>query len=618
MSPFGATKLELRVLLWQVAFAAGAAFLVAPLVPRLLLLSPALQSAATRVLLYAVGTGGVVALVHNAIVLSRHRELLSALGAGRAEIEPGALALLCEDQDRVVTGWLAPPLAGLALSGTLFRPALLDATTAVSVALLGTVFVAAASLPLSLMVRAEFARVCETAAPDVMRVVMEDKQNRPLVDRHLPRRLLFAVALPVAFISVGAGLVTNAVVRRADERNREAIARLLARATLDSRPDGADAAGVEEAVLALERAGYVAELTRRAEPARVEHERGTAVEVSTPLEAGTARVRFATSDVGVFSPVSMVVAFSAVLLAALVGLGLGRVLHDDLRTATRGVRLLGTDSVIGGNTRVMRPVRFRLIEELGLAIERLADRFRIFARAQERAISARERAARMRGLFFASVSHDLKSPLNAILGFTDLVRATEDLTPGQTESVELISKRGRELLALIETILDASRVEARLLTLSREQVKVTDLFQEALAKGRDLGGDGDVEVVAEVVDGVPDLEVDRLRLTRALATIIGHALRSSERAYVRMRAAPSRAGGARIDVEVPSTRLTARELAGMLDPNPNPGEREHRGLALGLSLARAIIELHGGTVNVTDRGQKGSVFTVRLPVSSAS
>ncbi len=611
------SALELRVLGWQLAFALGTAFLVAPLVPRLLLLAGPLQAAITKVLLYSVGTGGAVALAHNAWVLGRHRKVLVVLDSGPRTVNARELVALGDDGGRLVTGWVAPPLVGLALTGTLFRPELVDLTTGVSVALLATVFVAAASLPLSVLVRGSLARAFEQAPPDAMRAVVETEEKRRKLEQHIPRRLMFAVALPVAFISVGAALVTNAVVRRADERDRTATARLLARAALDSRADSRETAGLDEAALAAERVGYGVTIDRGFAPAHTERAPFSGIELSVPLEQGTARLRFGASDLGVFSPVSMVVALVAVMLAALFGLGLGRALDDDIATATRGVRLLGTDSVIGGTTRVMRKVRFRVVEELGLAIEHLADRFRVFAHAQERAIAARERAARMRGLFFASVSHDLKSPLNAILGFTNLVRDTEPLSGGQIESLELIAKRGRELLALIETILDASRVEARQLTLVRERVRIEELFDESLAKGRDLGGDGQVEVVAEILDGLPELNVDRLRLTRALATIIGHALRSSEKAHVRMRAAPSRAGGARIDVEVPSTRVPARLLASMLDPNPDPGEREHRGLALGLSLARAIIELHGGTVAVTDRGTKGSVFTVRIPVGPA-
>jgi signal transduction histidine kinase len=160
----------------------------------------------------------------------------------------------------------------------------------------------------------------------------------------------------------------------------------------------------------------------------------------------------------------------------------------------------------------------------------------------------------MRGLFFASVSHDLKSPLNAILGFAELVAHTERLSPGQSESLAPIERRGRELLALIETILDAARVEAGQLTLVHDSVTVSDLFGDAIAKGRDLGADRPVEVVAEIVEGIGILHVDRVRMGRALATFIGHALRTAEREFIRVRAVPSRKPGMiRIDVEAPST-----------------------------------------------------------------
>jgi signal transduction histidine kinase len=602
-----------RVLAWQALFALGTAFLVAPLVPRLLLLSDLVRAAATRSLLAAVGTGGLVAFAHNALLLHRQGPLLGRLERKETNVAPAEMRELAETSWRVVTGWLAPPLAGLALVGTLFRPALVDLTTGVCVALLGTVFVAAASLPLYVLVRGAFRFAFELAPPEVMREVVAAERKSGQLRRDLPRRLLFAVALPVALVSIGAALVTHAHVRRADELERRQTALSLVRGVMEQ-----DGPGVAEAIEAAEQEGFAAMLNRRHAPYRVDQEPGGAIEITAPIERGTVQLRLPGSQVGVFSPISMVVALLAVALAALLGSRLGRVLDEDLFVATRGVRLLGTEAVLSGATRVMRPVRFAVVEDLGRAIEHLAERFRVFARAQERAIAAKERAARMRGLFLASVSHDLKSPLNAILGFTELVRQGQELSAGQIESLELIERRGRELLALVETILDAARVEARQLTLVREPVNINDLFGEALTKGRDLGGDRNVEVVSEVVEGVPELNVDRLRLTRALATIIGHALRSSEKSYVRMRAAPSRAGGARIDVEVPSTRLTARQLASMLDPSPDPGAREHRGLALGLSLARSIIELHGGQVSVTDRGKKGSVFTVRIPVGPGS
>src|SRR4029077_18520784 len=175
-------------------------------------------------------------------------------------------------------------------------------------------------------------------------------------------------------------------------------------------------------------------------------------------------------------------------IAGGLGIALGHALGKDLRAATRDVRMLGTDAVLSGGTHVVRAARFRVVARLGTAIERLAARFRVFAQAQERAISARTATARMRGLFFASVSHDLKSPLNAILGFTELVRKSETLSAGQSESLSLIDRRGRELLALIETILDAARVDAGQLSLVVDACDAHLMLAEAVAKGKDLGG----------------------------------------------------------------------------------------------------------------------------------
>ncbi len=607
-----AAKLRSRVLAWQTLFTLVASALVAVLVPRLLLLSEPVQIASTRALLVAVGAGGMLALIYNTLLLRRHRFVLRALALGSRAVEPNEMRELSESSWRVTTGWLAPPFAMLALSGTVFRPDPIDLTTGVSIALLGTVFVAAASLPLSVLVRGAFLKAIELCPFDVMREVVESEEKTGEPRRRIPRRLLLAVALPVALVALGAALVTNAHVRRADERQREETARSLARSALELAPGVVPEAGRDDAIEAASELGFRASVIDKPHSYSISRDSGGFVQLVTPLDEGEAHIHFAGSTVGVFSPPSLLLTLFAVAVAAFMGALLGRGLSDDLFVATRGVRLLGTESVISGGTRVMRPVRFRLVEELGLAIERLAERFRVFARAQERAIAARERASRMRGLFFASVSHDLKSPLNAILGFTELVRQGETLSVGQMESLNLIERRGRELLALIETVLDAARVEAGQLNLMREAVTVSDLFGECIAKGRDLGGDRYVEVVAEVAEGVPVLSIDRLRVGRALATLVGHALRSSERSYVRMRAAPSRAGGVRIDVEVPSTRLSGRQLERMLDPSREPGA-EHRGLALGLSLARSIFELHGGGVMVTDRGQKGSVFTVRIP-----
>src|SRR5690606_4253348 len=108
-----------------------------------------------------------------------------------------------------------------------------------------------------------------------------------------------------------------------------------------------------------------------------------------------------------------IIAILAIAAAASIGIVLARMLSNDLRTANLGVRTLGTDAALEG-TKVMKPAQIWAVAELGRAIDLLALRFRQFARAQTRSIEAKQSATRIRGLFFASVTHVLKSLLNAI------------------------------------------------------------------------------------------------------------------------------------------------------------------------------------------------------------
>jgi signal transduction histidine kinase len=337
--------------------------------------------------------------------------------------------------------------------------------------------------------------------------------------------------------------------------------------------------------------------------------------VTTPLDAGSALLRFRSTTVPVLGAESIAAGLTIVLLAAALGGALGRAYTFDLQHATEGVRLLGTEAVIRGGRLPVRPPRFLVVAELEDGIERLAERFRVFARAQERSILAREAATRTRGLFFASVSHDLKSPLNAILGFAELVRL-EPLTPGQAESLDVIVKRGRELLALIETILDAARVEAGQLALVVERTKPADLFGDAFEKARDLVGDRSAEIVGEIGDSVGELVVDRIRMARALATLVAFSIRSSRAKTVYVRAIRDEPSHALIQVDVPggTGRRSVEHLSRMLSEAGKPGGGEHRGLSLGLSLSRSIVELHGGTLRVVEVRSETPAFSLRLPL----
>ncbi|MFZ5890618.1 MAG: sensor histidine kinase [Myxococcota bacterium] len=610
-----ATRLVPRVLGVEIGFSVGSAALVGLLSPYFLLLNGPVAAQGAGALALGVATGGVAGSLYAALRLLRYRYLLRALAVGSQAVEPRDLHALSSEPKSVLAGWIAPSAAGIGTFTIGLRPPILDLTTGITLALLGAVVIAAASLPLFALVRAAFSAALELAPHDVMREVVEDAERQGAIVQRVSRRMLAAVTTPVVVLALGAALIVSAHVRRADERDREETARVFARAALEAGPGRAPFSGID---LALERGralGFSAKRSDSATGYLVTRSDDGMANLRAPLDSGGAQVRFSGSTVGFLSISSVIVTLLAFLVAGFLGNRLGSSLALDLRSATRNVRELGTDVVVSGvtsGTRILRSARFQVIAKLGSAIEHLAQRFRVFAKAQERAIEARKAAARMRGLFFASVSHDLKSPLNAILGFTALVRRSEPLTAGQVESLDVIEYRGRELLALIETILDAARVEAGQLKLVVDEIDVPSLLNAATQKGRELAGEFERPVVLEAAPDMPKLRVDHVRMPRALATLVAHALRTSEAPTVRVSASIQEGYLVRMEVELASSSFNAVRLESMLDPNRDPGVGEHRGLALGLRLARSVTELHGGKLVVSARGKAGAL-SVLLP-----
>lgn len=610
-----AERLPRRVLLWQGLFTLGGALLLSWSVPFLLLLTNPLRDQVRVSLLSMTLVGGVVALALSAIRIARLRGVLRALSGKHKRLSVSRMLQFTGAPAQVSRGWLIPHCAALLPFVTPLRPSLMDWTTGITVGLLASLILATASLPLHVLIRHDFLNVIELAPRRVMhRLIARSERSRSSRER-INRRMVAAMTMPVVLAAFGCTLIVNAHLRRADEQSRAESARVLAQASLELSPGRL--AGLRGAVQRAAELGFAAEIASPNAAFDVSLESDGIVQLTTPLQLGSARVRFSSSTVDVLSPAPVIVSLLAAVGASVLGFLLGNVLSTDLYYATRGVRLLGTNPGLGATgAAVVQRARLRLVAELFEGIERLAERFSVFAQAQEDAIDARAAATRMRGLFFASVSHDLKSPLNSILGFTQLVFA-EPLTQGQRESLEAIHSRAHELLALIETILDAARVEEGQLSLVSEEVPFSRLYEEARAKASQLTFDQTLNIFSEIEPQIPPLLVDRIRVTRAIATLLAYSLRTNKGGKMWLRAEREGVSRMRIDIDVPKPEHAPQELEAMLAPTVRRGTRVHRGLALGLRLARSVVELHGGSVRVIDRGKKGAMFCVSLPTVSA-
>lgn len=621
MMSIATSRFTQHILTWQALIGAAAFAVTAILSPLLIALE---RDVAASVLWVGAGIAllGLVAITAiTAFGLRKHAPVVRALAAGRHAIRPEELqSLVALPSSLTVRFFVVSSLIATLFVVPGIRPDKLDAGRAVSLLVLSITLFSAAAIPHYMMTRTAALQVVELCPPEVVTALLDSAELYQLPQRRIVRRLLVAVAAPVALVGVGAVLTAHAHLRTQIEQSRRWTATLLARAALEPSSGALSEAGRSDAIAAAAELGFLAHIedpADAAEPAFWREADGQ-IAVAVPLDGGQAVVRFSADIEPSQTTGGAALAALGVLLAVALGAVFGRWLSEDLLLATHGVRLLGTESVMRGSARIARPARFEVVSRLGQAIEGLAERFRIFAAAQERALEARDAAQRMRGLLFASVSHDLKSPLNAIIGFAELV-GREELTRAQRESLDLIVRRGRELLALIETILDAARVEAGQLTLMPKATEVRALVTEAVRKARELANDMGGEVALEIPDDLPAVPVDTAYATRAIATVVAHALRTAAAdptsRLVRVRAIlsddPNAGGRVCIDVEYGSRDVPPAELEALFARQVTS---RGRGLTLGLSLARSVVELHGGTVEVHGAPDGRPVCHTYLPL----
>ena len=589
------------------------------LLPSVLLLLNRELSIITAQYLFAVTfVAGLVAAGRGFMDMRRLDFLLRALSEDSDIVDARDVSALGKQAGRACFQWLIPHVALLVIFATPMRPALMDFTTGVALMLLCAVIAATAALGLYAALRNSLLQVIELVPSKVMTEVVLMEENSSESRDRITRRLLFAVVTPMVFVATGSALIANAHVRRADEHSREEIARVMARAVFDPRPATLDEVGLQDLYAKATELGFPTQVVESEHLYQVRPLEGGFLEITTPLDTGvvaSAIVRFHGSTVQFLSTESMLLAVLAIVLAIALGLALGNAFTRDLFHAAQGVRLLGTRALLSKPATETRPARFRIVRQLQSAVEGVANRFSIFAQAQQDAIAARAAATRMRGQFFASVSHDLKSPLNSILGFTELVRM-EQLSEGQAESLQVIADRGQELLSLIETILDAARIEVGQLSLMFDEEPFSELYAATLDKAIALSGRSDMQIYEEIEPDLPAMLVDRIRGARAIATFIAYSVRATDAGKMWVRAERHGPHHVRIDVDVPALLHSAADLQQMLDPAGGLAKREHRGLALALQLANSVVKLHGGSVHVVDRRQKGAMFCITLPTAS--
>jgi len=263
-------------------------------------------------------------------------------------------------------------------------------------------------------------------------------------------------------------------------------------------------------------------------------------------------------------------------------------------------------------------------ELLVLAMEDVTER----RHAEEEAARARqasENANRTKSLFLANMSHELRTPLNAILGYSEMLQeeAAERALDGFAADLERIHAAGRHLLALINDILDLSKIEAGKMELFLERFEVGELIGEVAATIRPLVEKNADTLRLELAPDLGAMRADQTKVRQALFNLLSNAVKFTHGGTITVNAGRRMMDGAEwIVLRVADTGIgmSAEQIVKLFQDFTQADAsttRKFGGTGLGLALTRRFCQMMGGDVTLNSEAGEGSVFTITLPASVA-
>lgn len=245
---------------------------------------------------------------------------------------------------------------------------------------------------------------------------------------------------------------------------------------------------------------------------------------------------------------------------------------------------------------------------------------------QELAIAMREAesAIKLKSNFLSMMSHEIRTPLSAISGILDLLLAT-GLSEKQGRLVETGKMASKNLLKLLNDVLDSSRLEAGALELWEREVDLRQVFEEwkALAEGAVRNFGKDINIVAEIEGDIPSKVVlDDIRLSQVMNNLIDNAIRFTECGRIEIRALVSldrlnQSPSIVISISDTGIGIEEKSIAVIFErfrQVEGAVTRTRGGSGLGLSICRDIIQLMGGKIRVSSKLGKGTQFEIQLPL----
>lgn len=255
------------------------------------------------------------------------------------------------------------------------------------------------------------------------------------------------------------------------------------------------------------------------------------------------------------------------------------------------------------------------LEDIRANLEQLVqERTRDFHKLQQ--------ADRMKDEFLANISHELRTPLNAVIGFSGLLMQEEkvNLPPEVQEDLNIIYQNGRNLLDMVETILDLSKIQAGKFEIELKEIDPLQVLEEVRALALGLILDRPIRLIFEAPSWAASIEGDTVRFKQIMVNLVGNSIKFTEEGEVEIRPYLE-SGYFKVMVRDTGIGMTEEELQRLFHPFQQVDgsiTRRFGGTGLGLTISKRLLELMNGHISVTSTKGQGTSFIVEIPLIMGS